>query len=187
VPPCRSRDTSPAHEHRGPATAVPPHRTTQTGTDVAETWLSQDAYDRLRAELDHLMTEGREGISAEIETARQHGDLRENAEYHAAKDEQGKMEARIRQLQTLLRDAHIGDPPDTDEVRPGLVVVLEVEGDEETYLLGSREDDHDELEILSASSPMGTAITGCKVGDRTAFTTPAGATIEVVVTGIRQP
>jgi transcription elongation factor GreA len=154
---------------------------------VAETWLSQDAYDRLRAELDQLMTEGRESISAEIETARQHGDLRENAEYHAAKDEQGKMEARIRQLQTLLRDAHIGEPQDTDEVRPGLVVVLEVEGDEETYLLGSREDEHDEFEILSASSPMGTAITGCKAGDRTSFTTPAGDPIEVVVTDIRQP
>jgi transcription elongation factor GreA len=154
---------------------------------VAETWLSQDAYDRLRAELDQLMTEGRESISAEIETARQHGDLRENAEYHAAKDEQGKMEARIRQLQTLLRDAHIGEPQDTDEVRPGLVVVLEVEGDEETYLLGSREDEHDEFEILSASSPMGTAITGCKVGDRTSFTTPAGDPIAVVVTDIRQP
>jgi transcription elongation factor GreA len=154
---------------------------------VAETWLSQDAYDRLRAELDHLVTEGRESISAEIETARQHGDLRENAEYHAAKDEQGKMEARIRQLQTLLRDARIGEPQDTDEVRPGLVVVLDVEGDEETYLLGSREDEHDELEILSASSPMGSAITGCKVGDRTSFTTPTGVALEVEVKAIRQP
>jgi transcription elongation factor GreA len=154
---------------------------------VAETWLSQDAYDRLRAELEHLTTEGREGISAEIETARQHGDLRENAEYHAAKDEQGKMEARIRQLQQLLREARIGEPEDTDVVRPGLVVELDVEGDRETYLLGSREDEHDELEILSASSPMGTAITGCKVGDTTSFTTPTGVTLEVSVRGIRHP
>jgi transcription elongation factor GreA len=158
-----------------------------TGTDVAETWLSQEAYDRLTAELERLTGEGRETISAEIEVAREHGDLRENAEYHAAKDEQGKMEARIRQLQSLLRDAKIGEPEDTDEVRPGLVVVLDVEGDVETYLLGSREDEHDELEILSASSPMGTAITGSKVGDTVAFQTPAGAAIEVTVKDIRHP
>ena len=154
---------------------------------MAETWLSQEAYDRLRAELDNLLTEGREQISAEIETARAHGDLRENAEYHAAKDEQGKMEARIRQLQELLRDAHIGEPPDTDVVRPGLVVALTVDGDEETYLLGSREDTHDELDILSASSPMGTAVTDAKVGDTVTFATPAGDTVEVTVTDIRQP
>jgi transcription elongation factor GreA len=154
---------------------------------VAETWLSQEAFDRLTAELDRLTTEGREGISAEIEVARQHGDLRENAEYHAAKDEQGKMEARIRQLQSLLRDAKIGEPQDTGEVRPGLVVELDVEGDEETYLLGSREDEHDALEILSASSPMGTAIIGATVGTTVSFQTPAGSTIEVTVRDIRQP
>ncbi|MEX1163663.1 MAG: transcription elongation factor GreA [Nitriliruptor sp.] len=154
---------------------------------MAETYLSQDAYDRLRAELEQLTTEGREQISAEIEVARQHGDLRENAEYHAAKDEQGKMEARIRQLQSLLRDAKIGEPEDTDVVRPGLVVQLDVEGDDETYLLGSREDEHDELDILSASSPMGTAITDAKIGDTVSFTTPAGVAIEVTVRDIRHP
>jgi transcription elongation factor GreA len=154
---------------------------------VPETWLSQEAYDRLTAELEQLTTVGRESISAEIETAREHGDLRENAEYHAAKDEQGKMEARIRQLQSLLRDAKIGEAPDTDEVRPGLVVVLDVEGDEETYLLGSREDEHEDLEILSASSPMGTAITGAKVDETVSFQTPAGGTLQVTVRDIRQP
>jgi transcription elongation factor GreA len=154
---------------------------------VAETWLSQEAYDRLSAELDELINEGRERISAEIEVARQHGDLRENAEYHAAKDEQGKMEARIRQLQALLREARIGEPEHTDEVRPGLVVALDVDGDDETYLLGSREDEHEELEILSASSPMGSAITGAKVGDTVSFETPAGTTLEVTVKDIRHP
>ncbi|WP_211262127.1 transcription elongation factor GreA [Nitriliruptor alkaliphilus] len=154
---------------------------------MAETWLSQEAYDRLTAELEQLTSVGRETISAEIEVAREHGDLRENAEYHAAKDEQGKMEARIRQLQSLLRDAKIGEPEDTGEVRPGLVVVLDIEGDVETYLLGSREDEHDELEILSASSPMGTAITGSKVGDTVAFQTPGGAAIEVTVKDIQHP
>jgi transcription elongation factor GreA len=111
--------------------------------------------------------------------------LKENAEYHAAKDEQGKMEARIRQLDELLRDARIGEPDDTDVVRPGLVVELSVEGDLETYFLGSREDQHDELEILSAQSPMGEAIIGAGAGETVTFTTPTGAELEVEVKGIR--
>jgi transcription elongation factor GreA len=151
---------------------------------VAETWLSQEAYDRLRTELETLKTEGRERISAEIEEARAHGDLRENAEYHAAKDEQGQMEARIRQVEELLREARIGQPDDTDAVRPGLKVVLAVDGDEETYLVGSREDQHDELEILSSESPMGQAILGASAGDTVSFETPSGATIDVTVKSI---
>lgn len=154
---------------------------------MAETWLSQEAYDRLTDELETLKGEGRTRISAEIEEARAHGDLRENAEYHAAKDEQGKMEARIRQIEALLRNAHIGEPPDSDEVRPGLVVVLDVEGDEETYLLGSREDSHDEHDILSAESPMGQAILGAQRGDSVSFETPTGASIGVTVRDIRTP
>ncbi len=152
---------------------------------MAETWLSQEAYDRLQDELETLRTEGRERISAEIEVARAHGDLRENAEYHAAKDEQGKMEARIRQLQELLRDARIGEPDTTDVARPGLVVVLDIEGDEETYLLGSREDSHDELEILSTEGPMGRAVLDQATGATVTFTTPAGADIEVTIREIR--
>lgn len=152
---------------------------------MAETWLSQEAYDRLQGELETLRTEGRERISAEIEMARAHGDLRENAEYHAAKDEQGKMEARIRQLEQLLHHAHIGEPDTTDVARPGLVVVLNVDGDEETYLLGSREDSHDELEILSAESPMGRAVLDRSVGSTVSFTTPTGAEIEVTIRDIR--
>jgi transcription elongation factor GreA len=152
---------------------------------VAETWLSQEAYDRLMEEREHLKTAGRERMAADIEEARSHGDLKENAEYHAAKDEQGKMEARIRQLDELLRDARIGEPDDTDVVRPGLVVELDVEGDLEVYLLGSREDHHDELEILSAESPMGTAIIGAKQGDTVSFSTPAGSSIDVTVKDIR--
>lgn len=154
---------------------------------MAEVWLSQDAYDRLKEELETLKTEGREQISSQIEEARAHGDLRENAEYHASKDEQGKMEARIRQLEHLVQEARIGEPKDTDSVRPGLVVVLDVEGSEETYLLGSREDNHDELDILSADSPMGRAVTGASAGDTVRFETPAGASIEVTVREIRIP
>ncbi len=152
---------------------------------MPETWLSQEAYDRLNAELESLRTEGRERISAEIEVARAHGDLRENAEYHAAKDEQGKMEARIRQLTELLRDARIGEPDSTDVARPGLVVVLDIEGDEETYLIGSREDSHDELEILSAESPMGQAVLDQSVGATVRFTTPTGVELAVTLRDIR--
>ncbi len=151
---------------------------------MAETWLSEDAYERLQEELETLRTEGRERMSAEIEEARSHGDLRENAEYHAAKDEQGKMEARIRQLEQLLRDAKIGEPPTSDEVRPGLKVTLDVEGDEEVYLVGSREDHHDDLEILSSESPMGQAVLGATVGDTVSFTTPTDLTLEVTVRSI---
>lgn len=154
---------------------------------MAETWLSQDAFNRLKAELETLRTEGRPRISAEIETARAHGDLRENAEYHAAKDEQGKMEARIRQLEQLLRDAHIGEPEGTDVVRPGLVVVLDIEGDEETYLVGSREDAHDELEILSKDSPIGQAVLDQAVGAKVTFATPTGAELDVTIVDIRTP
>ena len=152
---------------------------------MAETWLSQEAYDRLKDELETLKTEGRERMAAEIEEARSHGDLKENAEYHAAKDEQGKMEARIRQLDELLRTARIGEPDDTEVVRPGLVVELDVEGDLEVYFLGSREDHHDQHEILSAESPMGQAVIGASQGDTVSFATPTGVEIEVTVKDIR--
>jgi len=154
---------------------------------MAETFLSQEAYDRLSAELEDLKTNGRPQISAEIEVARAHGDLRENAEYHAAKDEQGRMEARIRQIESLLQDAVIGERTSADEVAPGVVVTLDVAGDEETYLVGSREDRHPELDVLSSDSPMGLALLGARAGDTRGFATPAGATIDVRVISIRLP
>lgn len=150
---------------------------------TTETWLSQEAHDRLLKELETLKTEGRAQISKEIEVARAHGDLRENAEYHAAKDEQGQMEARIRQLEQLLRHARIGEPKDTDKVRQGLVVELDVDGDAETYLVGSREDEHPEHDVLSADSPIGKAIMGRTVGDTVAVEAPA-ASFDVTITAI---
>jgi len=154
---------------------------------MSETFLSQEAYDRLSAELDDLKINGRPRISAEIEVARAHGDLRENAEYHAAKDEQGRMEARIRQIEALLRDAVIGEQSSTDVVAPGVVVVLDVAGDEDTYLVGSREDRHTSFDVLSADSPMGLALLGAAPGETRSFETPAGASLEVTVREIRLP
>ncbi len=150
---------------------------------MAETWLSQEAHDRLLAELEQLKSEGRDEISAEIEEARAHGDLRENAEYHAAKDEQGKMEARIRQLEHLLRDVRIGQPESTDTVLPGLLITFEVDGDTETWLLGSREDTHDEYPVLSSESPIGQAILQHGVGDTVTVEAPQ-ATFDVTITAI---
>jgi transcription elongation factor GreA len=168
------------------APGPPPRPDLHQEAIVAETWLSQEAHDRLTAELEDLKTNGREQIAKDIEVARAHGDLRENAEYHAAKDEQGQMEARIRQLETLLREAKIGKPDNTDEVRPGLVVTLDVDGDEETYLLGSREDTHDTHDVLSAESPMGRAIIGHGVGETVTVTAPA-AEFDVTITDISTP
>ena len=111
-----------------------------TETAAKATFLTQEAYDRLKAELAELTGPARTEIAKKIDAARQEGDLRENGGYHAAREEQGKMEARIRQLEQLLDTAIIGEtPPDDGIVEPGMVVTVEMFGDEETFLLGSRE------------------------------------------------
>jgi len=154
---------------------------------MSATYLSQDACTRLKAELDELKNDGRVRIAGEIEVARAHGDLRENAEYHSAKDEQGRMEARIRQLEVLLRDVIIGEPEDANEAKAGVVAMLDIDGDSETFLLGSREDSHPSYEILSTKSPMGQAVLGAKKGDKVTFTTPTGVAINVTVTDLALP
>jgi len=97
------------------------------------------------------------------------------------------MEARIRQIDALLRDAVIGERTTADEVAPGVVVVLDVAGDEETYLVGSREDRHPDLDVLSSDSPMGRSLLGARQGEARSFTTPAGASIDVRVVSLRLP
>lgn len=148
-------------------------------------WLSQSAYERLTNELEELKTEGRPRASKAIELARAHGDLRENAEYHAAKEEQGKMEARIRQLEDTLRRAQVGETPAGDSVAAGMVVTTEdADGDVDTFLLGSREDRPEGIGVVSTSSPLGQALMGAKVGDSVSYSAPAG-TFEVVVKDAR--
>ncbi len=154
---------------------------------MSETWLSEDAHERLTAEYEELTTTGRAEISKEIEEARAHGDLKENAEYHAAKEEQGKMEARIRQLKQLLDNAKIGTPPVDEGVKAGLVVGVEILGDEEIYLVGSREDEHPDHEVLSAESPIGQAIMGAKVGETRTATLPNGNQVKATITSIDTP
>ena len=148
-------------------------------------WLSQSAFDRLSAELEDLKTNGRPRASKAIEIARAHGDLKENAEYDSAKEEQGKMEARIRQLEAMLRDAKVGEAPSADAVAAGLVVTtVDEDDDEETFLLGSREDRPEGLNVVSASSPLGQALMGAKVGETRSFAAPAGE-FKVTVKAIR--
>jgi transcription elongation factor GreA len=152
------------------------------------TWLTQEAYDRLKAQLDYLSGEGRVAIAKKIEEARLEGDLRENGGYHAAKEEQGKQEARIRQLRQLLETAQVGEAPVSEDgtVTPGMVVTVELAGDEETFLLGSREVAGDtELDVYSEKSPLGTAILGRKVGDAVSYTAPNGREIPVKIVAAR--
>ncbi|MBB4071991.1 transcription elongation factor GreA [Leucobacter sp. OH2974_COT-288] len=147
------------------------------------TWLTQGAYDRLRAELEQLSTEGRKEIAARIEAAREEGDLKENGGYHAAKDEQGKMEARIRDLEELLKHAVVTEAPEsTGVVEVGTVITAEIFGDAEKFLLGSREiGEGTELEVYSPESPLGTAILGLRIGEETTYEAPNGKQIPVKV------
>ncbi len=148
-------------------------------------WLSQSAYDRLSAELEELKTEGRPRASKAIEIARAHGDLKENAEYDSAKEEQGKMEARIRQLTEMLRNAKVGEAPTGDAVAPGMVVTtVDEDGDEDEFLIGSREDRPEGLSVVSANSPLGQALIGAKVGETRSYAAPAGE-FKVTVKDIR--
>ncbi len=152
-------------------------------TDANVTWLTQEAYDRLKAELEHLSGPARTEISARIGAARAEGDLRENGGYHAAKEEQGKMEARIRQLTQLLRDAKVGEPPAAQEgvAGPGMIVTVRfAEGDEEEFLIGSREEAaHSDITVYSAQSPLGQALTGRKPGESATYEAPTGREITV--------
>lgn len=144
------------------------------------TYLTPEAYERLSSELNELKTEGRERVSAAIGTAREHGDIRENADYDAAKNEQGMMEARIRQLETLLGSAVVGEVAATSGVAgPGTVVVLEIAGEEETYFIGSREEAIEGMDVLSIQSVLGQALSGRKVGDKFSYVTPTGRELPV--------
>jgi transcription elongation factor GreA len=152
--------------------------------DDSVTWLSQETHDRLKAELDHLKGTGREEIAKKILAARAEGDLRENGGYHAAKDEQGQIEARIITLQHMLDNARVGIPPRTEGVvGPGMSVTIRFAGDDDemTFLLASREEDGANLAVYSPRSPLGTAIMGKKVGEKADFTTPNGRTSTVEV------
>ncbi len=159
-------------------------------TDAETIWVTQEAFDRLQQELEHLKSDVRADITAKIAAAREEGDLRENGGYHAAREEQGKTEARIRQLEEMLRRAEVGEKPADDGlVEAGMKVTIRFAGDSDTqtFLLGSREllsmDSAVDLDVSSPTSPLGAAILGKKVGDEATYTAPTGSTISVEVVG----
>ena len=141
--------------------------------------LTVSAYERLREELEDLRTRGREEMSERLKHARELGDIRENAEYDAAKNEQGLMEARIRTLEHMLRDPEIIEAPvDADAVRSGMVVTVLPEGDdeEETYLLAdSAEERTSGARTVTTSSPLGKALVGAKVDEQVVYEAPGGS------------
>ena len=157
---------------------------------TATTWLTQEAHDRLAAELEERQTTRRTEITGRIAAAREEGDLRENGGYHAAKDEQGKNEARIRQLRHMLEHARIGTP-ETEEGQAahGMIVTVDVVGADRTirFLLGSREEAAHapaDLQVVSPTSPMGAAVDGARIGDEVSYTTPAGKEMTVRLTDV---
>ncbi|MEQ8147000.1 transcription elongation factor GreA [Streptomyces sp. OP7] len=156
---------------------------TQTSENV--TWLTQEAYNKLKDELEYLTGPARSEIAAKIAAAREEGDLRENGGYHAAKEEQGKQELRVRQLTQLLENAKVGEAPAADgAVAPGMVVTIAFDGDEDdtlTFLLASREYASSDIETYSPQSPLGSGVMGHKVGEDAEYELPNGKKASVKI------
>ena len=160
-------------------------------SDTQVTWLTQDAYDRLKHELDELI-ENRPVIAAKINDSREEGDLKENGGYHAAREEQGQAEARIRHLQELLRAAKVGEAPGERRLaEPGKVLTVRYEGDDEDekFLLATREEGAEgDLDVYSPESPLGRALLGAKEGEAREYELPNGNTQKVtLVKAVRTP
>ncbi|MGW6402822.1 transcription elongation factor GreA [Streptomyces sp. NPDC055134] len=156
---------------------------TQTSEDV--TWLTQEAYTKLKDELEYLSGPARAEITVKIAAAREEGDLRENGGYHAAKEEQGKQELRIRQLTQLLEKAKVGEAPAAAGVAaPGMVITIAFDGDEDdtmTFLLASREYASADIETYSPQSPLGSGVNGKKIGEDARYELPNGKLASVKV------
>ncbi|HEY9564538.1 MAG TPA: transcription elongation factor GreA [Nocardioides sp.] len=155
-------------------------------TEQGTIWLTQDAYNKLQGELEDLKGPLRQEIIEKIAAARDEGDLKENSGYHAAKDQQGQQEARIRQLEDILRRAEVGEtPPDDGVVEPGMVVDVKLLDFDETekFLLGARENlrEGDSLTVYSPESAMGAAINGRKKGETVAYNAPNGKELKVEI------
>ena len=148
--------------------------------------LTQAAYDRLHAEYVELTTVKKIDIAKKIEAARELGDLSENGDYHAAKEEQGKMAGRIGHLHAILESHRIIEAGATDEVRAGSVVTIRYEGDDDTeqYLLGSIEERSDDLDVVTPESALGVAMLGSAAGDKVSYETPTGASLTVEIVSI---
>jgi transcription elongation factor GreA len=156
---------------------------------MAEPQLSPQAHERLKAELEERTTSRRRELSLAIERAREHGDIKENADYDAAKNEQGINEARIRQLEQMLQNAVVIDSNTSGEtVEAGTVVDLRYKDDDDllTYLVGSIEERHEKYDVLSTNSPIGMAILGKAPGDTVTYQGPKRE-MSVTVVAVRLP
>jgi transcription elongation factor GreA len=165
---------------------------------MAETiLLTQSAFDRLKDELERLLTVERQAIAKRIQEAREEGDLKENGAYHAAKEEQGKIEARINRLEGMLSGAEIGSADASDGiVKQGLMISCKLNGNDTEFFLGNHEifegtrheqAMHDgDLDVYSADSPIGKEIMGRKVGETVSYLAPNGRDITVEITAIAE-
>ncbi|HLU31970.1 MAG TPA: transcription elongation factor GreA [Acidimicrobiia bacterium] len=147
------------------------------------TWLTPDAHQKLTEELERLKTEGRTEIEARIAEARSHGDLRENADYDAAKNDQGMLEARICQIQALLDRAEVRQASDDGTVQIGSVVTVDDDGEEISYFVATPENKVPGMALASPDGPLGSALLGARVGDEVTYSAPGG-TFSVKVTAI---
>ena len=147
-------------------------------------WLTQESFDRLTNEFNERSGPLRSEITKRIELAREEGDLKENGGYHAAREEQGKNEARIRQLKQMLENAQIGTPPsEIGVITIGHVVTVEFsDGKKEKFWLVSREEaQHATIDVYSPDSPLGKAVLGKKQGDQSSFALPNGKEISITI------
>ncbi len=156
----------------------------QSAPDKNVIWLTQTSFDELTAELTELKEVKRVEVVKRVSEARDEGDLKENAGYHAARDELGKIDGRIAQLQDMLQRAKVGEtPPDDGIVEPGMKVTVRFPalGQEQTFLLGAREMAGDDLEVFSPQSALGEAINGSRKGDTVSYKAPSGKLIDVEI------
>ncbi len=155
-------------------------------SDKPASFLTQDAYDRLAAELEELSTVKRAEIVKRIEAAREEGDLKENSGYHAAKDEQGRIESRIRDLTERLKHAVVSEAPESHGVvEAGTIITAVIAGDQDTFLIGSREiAEGTDYSAYSESSPLAAAILGLKIGESTTYLAPNGKEIAVSIVNV---
>ena len=150
------------------------------------TWLTQEAYDRLKAELEQLLNVERQAIAKKIQEAREEGDLKENGGYHAAKDQQGIIEARIARINQILANSVVGESQEaSDKVAQGMVITIELGEKKMEFLLGSAEmAENTELTVYSPDSPMGNAIMGAKIGETVSYTAPTGKLLTVKIVAV---
>lgn len=149
------------------------------------TWLTPSAFEKLSAELEDLKGNGRRAIETRLAEARSHGDLRENGDYDAAKNDQGLMEARIRQLEAILANAEVEEASDDGSVQIGsLVTLVDSEGDEGDYLVANPENRQPGILLASPSGPLGQALIGTRPGEVVTYQAPGG-TFTVTVKSVR--